>query len=235
MSRVVVGACALLGTIGLSTTGAAAAAPAKHHPGSAVAHLQARALADMRAKAWVHAGVHIDANGEHGVCSYVSGPREGRGVCVASGGARYVEELAPSHTVFLRANAKGLTLLGFSSSQQHIWATKWLAFTPKFPNYRAIASGFTISSLASEAALHGKLTVGRTRVVDGVHVRPITGAASAASGWSGPATLEVTTGPHPLPVRWSLAHGVGRMDFSHWKAPAHITFPKRWIVLIGKH
>jgi hypothetical protein len=159
------------------------------------------------------------------------GPDRGIQRISVSPGMRAEVRVIGSQTYFT-ANRKAFqNYFGFPSRVAPLIAGHWLLLEPGMPMYKRVTEGVTFRSAMKEAALRGHLRLLPERTIDGVRVVGVRGRVGGPGFQdvaSAHATLWVTAGTHPLPVRYEAQDkSIGRMvvTFTKWGANVDVTRP----------
>jgi hypothetical protein len=194
------------------------------------------AVAALRAAPSVHVEAAITQSGVSGDYSVDSVASGGRQVLTFRPGG---QAAAPAQATieligrlcYVEGNAAGLTTVtGMTQDVAALAAGRWIVLQPGqklgFNSYDNICSGISLSSVASEVALTGKLTATAPGItIDGQPVQGAKGTAPAAGGGTG--TLYATVGAAPRLVAFQQAGSAGRaqVSFSRWGEPVQLTAP----------
>jgi hypothetical protein len=140
-----------------------------------------------------------------------------------------------ANEVYFRGDQFGLaTYLGMPSPLARRYAQRWIAFSSSDTGYTQISEALTLSTVISEIGLAGPLTMAASTRIGGVRVLGVHGTWHSVenAGYSGPATLYLTTQSSHLPVLLQLEGdinprgGTGQVAFSHWNEGFKIAAPK---------
>jgi hypothetical protein len=132
---------------------------------------------------------------------------------------------------YFKGDKRGLThYMGFTADEVAVLHHQWLSLRAGQAGYKAVTEGVTLASTLHEDRLVAPFRLLSQRTVSGVSAVGIEGhAAGAGAPRHAVATMWVTTGESPLPVRFVAAnHGVRlTQSFSDWGTPVHLARPTR--------
>jgi hypothetical protein len=222
--RLVVSAAVLLSVVGVFSAGAGAST------------LTGRALLDKaletaKTSGWVHEGVQVKQKGVVVQDSLDDiGTTEGvQYVSTLGGGASEVIAFDQSQTLYVRANALGLTAIyQLSSADAATYNDEWMSLTPSDTEYSSIAYATTLASDFGQVRFSGEVTESGLRTVDGRRVHALSGIVPPIDGapkFNG--TLYVRATGKPLPVLFveSDAKNKVSVTWSNWGHHYVLTTP----------
>ncbi|HVS67762.1 MAG TPA: hypothetical protein VHE56_04370 [Mycobacteriales bacterium] len=154
----------------------------------------------------------------------------------ATGGIQHISIYGGNVTVrvvgtrtYFRGDKRGLTrYMGFTADEVAVLHHQWLSLRAGEAGYKAVTEGVTIASTLHEDRIIAPFRLLPQRTVNGVAVVGVQGhAAGAGAPKRAIATMWISTGDDPLPVKFVAAnHGVRlTQSFSDWGTPVHLTKP----------
>jgi len=225
--------CVLAGSGIFLAGGSAGAATTPRVTAPSARALEARAFADARGEKWAHTVNVATEDGAPLLCTMTSSLSSGLQTC-SIGAARFTVAVAPNAGAYMEANAAALSkIFRYSAVQVRTYAGHWLGIGSRVPGYAAIAYGVTLSSILSELQISGPVHFGATKMLDGVKVIGIVGAANRLSGATGDATLWVRDDVATLPVEWQGTMNAKPASFTleAWTKAVHIVYPVNLFIL----
>lgn len=224
-----------LGALGLTAGPALVAGAASTPTQSAQAEYKA-ALAAVSKQ-----GVHFSSNAvQNGVRLQIAGDTGAtsgsQSITIHRGSAtEQMTAMVVGSTGYVSGNKAALhDVIGLTSSQSSKYAGKWLSF-PTSSSLGTLVSGLLNKDVASELAITGPYSYGKTTTVQGQHAITIKGAVSADGGGTVPVVLYVAADGKPVPIQEVTNPGKtggsstisGTVTFTKWgegtteKAPSH--------------
>jgi hypothetical protein len=186
------------------------------------------AVHNAEASGWVHETSLLTGSGHKVSSSNDVGTTEGRQVIDSNGAHATV--LVVGGNAYISADVRAIaTYFDISTTDPQKYANRWLEVTSSSPGFSTVSDAVTLTSDFGHVALTGNLIEGRTQVVDGHKVVPISGHIAATPQTpAANGTLYVTTTGTVLPVEFRLA-GKGlksTTSWSKWGHPVQIAAPR---------
>lgn len=168
--------------------------------------LLSQAFADARAKGSFHQSLVQVSGKTRGTLTDDVTLDTGRQLIRSSDGTRAEVEVI-GQTAYMYGNQRALeSYFKFSSDEVAVIGTNWVSVPSTNTAFASLAYDVTVTTALDEVSPSGHLTEGHVTTLDGERVIPISGGVpSGFSGGAGSrATLYVTAGGDPLPVRASV-------------------------------
>jgi hypothetical protein len=197
-------------------------------PEASPSALVSLAVHNAEASGWVHETSLFTGSGHNVTSTNDVGTTVGRQVIESNGAHATV--LVVGGNAYIYGDVKAIaTYFDISTIDPQKYANRWLEVTSSSPGFSTVSDAVTLASDFGHVALAGNLKEGRSQLVDGHRVVPVTGRIAttpqtpAANG-----TLYITTTGTVLPVQFRLA-GKGLQSttsWSKWGHPVQITAPR---------
>lgn len=209
----------------------ASAAPRGADNASALLSKVVSAVASQRGFQWSYKGIE-EGTTEYET-TYVGKDAGSQSVTVdQSAGTGLLSAVVVGPTAYLKANDRGLYLMGFTPSAAKAETGKWIAIAQStFPNvYQNLARGLTSSSVALNLGMAAPVKQLPETKVLGQNVLVLEGiAAQTAPVQTGTKdTLYVSAGGASLPVELIQDNPAlgSTFKFSHWGQVPHVSAPR---------
>jgi hypothetical protein len=218
-----VAGCTFAAVLVYGPTMASAAAPSKTSPSALVS----LAIQNAEASGWVHETSVLTGSGHKVTSANDVGTTEGRQVIDSNGAHATV--LVVGGNAYIYADSRAIaTYFEISTTNPQKYANRWLEVPALSSGFSTVSDAVTLTSDFGHVALTGNFTEGRTEMVDGHKVVPISGHIAATPQTpAADGTLYVTTTGTVLPVEFRLA-GKGlrsTTSWSRWGHPVQIAAP----------
>jgi hypothetical protein len=149
------------------------------------------------------------------------GTTEGRQVIVYNGA--HAQVIVLNGNAYLYGDVNAIAhYFEISTTDPQKYANQWLELSPSNPDFSTVSAAVTLNSDFGHLVMPKHLTVGKTVIMGGHKVKPISGHIAATSQHpAATVTLYVTTSGKVLPVVKYVISGKGLHSTTSWSNWGH--------------